>query len=106
MKKIYKIIIFLFFIMFLCFFNYKKIFSGNTISIKNKDKNIENILNGKFEYKADTQITIYSNKTKNIYSIMQEETNEKSYQEVINGCDIEGIRIFYTDNVLKVENSS
>lgn len=104
MKK-YKIIILMIFIIFLCFFNYKKIFSGNTINIKNKEKNIENILNGNLEYKCDTQVTIYSNKTKNIYSIVQEETKEKSYQEVTNKCDIEGIRILYTDNVLKVENS-
>lgn len=104
MKK-YKIIILMIFIVFLCFFNYKKNFSGNTINIKSKEMNIENVLNGKLEYKCDIKVTIYSNKTKNVYSMIQEENNRKSYQEVTSKCDIEGIKILYTNNVLKVENS-
>lgn len=106
MKKIHKILIVcLILIIFLFIFNYKKFFLGNTINIKIKEKNIENILNGKLNYKSDIVVTVFSNKTKNVYSIMQEENNGKSYQEIKNECDIKGLKILYTEDALKVENS-
>lgn len=106
MKIVHKIFIVLLIICVIFFiFNYKKIFYGNNISIKNKDEIIEKILNGKIEYKANIKVNIISNKNQNIYEIMQEESQNKSYQEIITKGDIEGVKIIYTDNVLKVENS-
>lgn len=106
MKIVHKILILILIIIIIFFiFNYKKIFCGNNISIKNKDEIIENILNGKVLYKAIIKVKVISNKNENIYEIMQEENNNKSYQEITSEGDIKGLKIIYTDNVLKVENS-
>lgn len=107
MKNIHKVLILCFigFLIIFFIFNYKKIFYGNNISINKKEEIIEKILNGKLNYKANIIVRVTSNKNENIYEIMQEETEKTSYQEVISKGDIEGTKIVYTDNVLKVENS-
>ena len=106
MRVVHKIFIILLTICVIFFiFNYKKIFYGNNISIKNKDEIIEKILNGKIEYKANIKVNIISNKNQNIYEIMQEESQSQSYQKITSDGDINGVEIIYTDNVLKVENS-
>lgn len=106
MKKIHKILIILLVgVIFFLIFNYKKIFCGNTINIKSKQEIIEKILNGNVNYKAEMIVKIISNKNENIYEVIQEENNIKSYQEVVSKGDIEGIKIIYTDDVLKVENT-
>ena len=61
--------------------------------------------NGNVNYKAEMIVKIISNKNENIYEVIQEENNIKSYQEVVSKGDIEGIKIIYTDDVVKVENS-
>lgn len=107
MKNIHKllIVIIILLIIFLIF-NYKKSISGNNISIKSKEKIIENILSGKIKYKAEIKVKIISNKNENIYVINQKEDEKESYQEVISKGEIEGVKIFCTDDVLKVENSN
>ena len=107
MKNIHKllIVVIILLIIFLIF-NYKKSISGNNISIKSKEKIIENILSGKIKYKAEIKVKIISNKNENIYVINQKEDEKESYQEVISKGEIEGVKIFCTDDVLKVENSN
>lgn len=106
MKIVHKISIIILIISIIFFiFYYKNFFSGNNISIKNKEEIIENILNGKVEYEAKIKVKIISNKNENIYEINQRENKKESYQEVISKGDIEGLKIFCTKNVLKVENS-
>ena len=107
MKKIYKILITIVIISIIfCIFNYKKIFSGNNISVKSKNVIIESILNGKIKYNAKIKVEVISNKNKNVYVIKQKESGKESYQEVISDGDIEGLKIVCTENVLKVENSN
>lgn len=106
MKIIHKILIILLICIILFYiFYYKNFFSGNNISIKNKKEIIEEILNGKLKYKSRIIVKIISNKNEHIYEMIQEETDKTSYQEVISEGNIKNLRIVYTDNVLRVENS-
>ena len=63
MKKILLIVGIFCLIIFLIFY-YKIFINGNNISIKNKDKIIEYILNGVSEYEAELEVIVISNKTK------------------------------------------
>lgn len=104
MKKILLIVGIFCLIIFLIFY-YKIFINGNNISIKNKDKIIEYILNGVSEYEAELEVIVISNKTKNIYNIKQKVKENKSMQEVISPENIKGLIIEHESNNLKVSNT-
>ena len=104
MKKILLIVGIFCLIIFLIFY-YKIFVNGNNISIKNKDKIIEYILNGVSEYEAELEVIVISNKTKNIYNIKQKVKENKSIQEVTSPENIKGLIIEHESNNLKVSNT-
>lgn len=105
MKKKYIIILIcLFFIIFSIFY-YKKFINGNNIFKKNEEEIIENILSANFNYTAEAEVTVYSNKNENTYRIKQEETEEHSFLEVISDGDIKGLNLEYKDNKMILKNT-
>lgn len=95
------IIILIFFIIFA----YKKIISGNNID-RTADGITNYILNIS-SYKSKVKITIESNKNCNKYILNQEYAKESDVykQEVIEPSNIEGLRIIYNGENLKIENT-
>ena len=102
--KLKKIIIstIIFFIIFIIFY-YKNFIFGNNI-IKNRS-NEKAILNEFKNYNAEIEVKITNNKTENLYKIYQEVNNNSSMQEIIEGEDIEGVRIELKQNNLKISNT-
>ena len=102
-KKMLIVGIFCLIIFFI--FYYKNFINGNNISIKNKDKIVDYILNNISEYEAELEVTVISNKTENIYNIKQKVDGNKSIQEVINPDSIKGLIIELENSNLKVSNT-
>jgi hypothetical protein len=102
--KLKKIIIstIIFFIIFIIFY-YKNFIFGNNI-IKNRS-NEKAILNEFKNYNAEIEVKITNNKTENLHKIYQEVNNNSSMQEIIEGEDIEGVRIELKQNNLKISNT-
>lgn len=105
MKKRYIIILIcIFFIIFLIFY-YKNFLNGNNIFKKSDEEIIENILKANLNYKTEAEVTIYSNKNENTYTINQEETEEHSFLEVTSKGDISGLVLEYQENRLILKNT-
>lgn len=105
MKKRYIIILIcIFFIIFLIFY-YKNFLNGNNIFKKSDEEIIENILKANLNYKTEAEVTIYSNKNENTYTINQEETEEHSFLEVTSKGNISGLVLEYQENRLILKNT-
>jgi hypothetical protein len=106
LKKKYIILVVILFTIFLIFC-YKIFFAGNNIIKLNKEDIVEGILEGNVKYKADTKVTIYSNKNVNEYEIYQEENGlEESFLKVTSKGDIEGLEIKCEKNNIIIKNSN
>lgn len=105
MKKRYIIILICIFLIIFSFFYYNFFINGNNIFKKSNEEIIDNILNADFNYTAEANVTIYSNKNQNTYEIKQEETKEHSFLEVISDGDIKGLNLEYEENKLILKNT-
>ena len=105
MKKRYIIIsICIFLIIFLIFY-YIFFRTGNNNFKKSNEEIIANILNADFNYTAEAEVTVYSNKNENTYEIKEEETEEHSQLEVTSDGNIKGLNLEYKDNKLILKNT-
>lgn len=102
-----KYIIFFVFLIFFSIFIYIIFKSGNNIISKNQDMIIEKILNAK-GYKANIEVTVYSNKTENKYEIEIEEDFDKNYsiEKVKENENFSGFCIELKDNKLVFSNTN
>ena len=105
MKKRYIIILICIFLIIFSFFYYNFFINGNNIFKKSDEEIIDNILNADFNYTAEANVTIYSNKNQNTYEIKQEETKEHRFLEVISDGDIKGLNLEYEENKLILKNT-
>ena len=109
MKKIITIItiIIVVIIAFFIKFNYKKIKSGNNISIKSAD-DVKNYILGIGSYEATFKVEINSNKNNNSYLIKEQYVKENGIykQEVLEPENIKGLKTVYDGSSLKIENSN
>ena len=104
MKKSYIVIIIIaFLLLFFLLIYYKFQKNGNTIN--NKEKIVESFFKNSMKYTAELEVEIQSNKNKNKYKIKQEEKDNYSKQEIIEGENIEGLVIELKDNTLRVSNT-
>lgn len=102
-----KYIIFFIFLIIFSIFIYIICKTGNNIISKNQDMIIEKILNAK-GYKANIDVTVYSNKTEHRYEIELEEDFEQNYsiEKVKENDDFSGIVIEQKDNKLIFSNTN
>ncbi|MEE1389917.1 MAG: hypothetical protein U0M00_05160 [Clostridia bacterium] len=109
MKKIITVItiIIVVIIAFFIKFNYKKIKSGNNISIKSAD-DVKNYILGISSYEATFKVEINSNKNNNSYLIKEQYIKENGIykQEVLEPENIKGVTTIYDGSSLKIENSN
>ena len=98
-------VIFLLILFLIVKINYKNIISGNTITSKNTDSIVNNILNMK-SYEADVTIDVISNKNQNTYKIKQQNLQENEYKQIVKEPrNIAGIEIIFKNNKLEVKNT-
>ena len=98
-------VIFLLILFLILKINYKNIISVNTITNKNTDSIINNILNMK-SYEADVTIEVISNKNQNTYKIKQQNLQENEYKQIVKEPrNIAGIEIIFKNNKLEVKNT-
>ncbi len=109
MKKIITIatIIVIIIIAFFIKFNYKKIKSGNNITIKSAD-DVKKYILGINSYEATFKVEINSNKNNNSYVIKEQYVKENGIykQEVVEPENIKGLKTIYDGSSLKIENSN
>lgn len=109
MKKIITIatIIVIIIIAFFIKFNYKKIKSGNNITIKSAD-DVKKYILGINSYEAIFKVEINSNKNNNSYVIKEQYVKETGIykQEVLEPENIKGLKTIYDGASLKIENSN
>jgi len=105
MKKSYiTIIIIVFFLLIFCALYYNLQKNGNTIN--NKKEIIESLLENNLNYIAEIEVEVNSNKNTNIYKIKQEEKENYSRQEVVEGKNIEGLVVELNNKTLKISNTT
>lgn len=109
MKKIITIatIIVIIIIAFFIKFNYKKIKSGNNITIKSAD-DVKKYILGINSYEATFKVEINSNKNNNSYVIKEQYVKENGIykQEIVEPENIKGLKTIYDGSSLKIENSN
>ena len=104
MKKSYIIIIIIAFFLLIFYgwyYNLQK--NGNTII--NKNEIIESLLENNLNYTAEIEVEVNSNKNTNIYKIKQEEKENYSRQEVLDGENIKGLIVELNNKTLKISNT-
>ena len=104
MKKSYIVIIIIaFFLLIFCALYYNLQKNGNTII--NKKEIIESLLENNLNYTAEIEVEVNSNKNTNIYKIKQEEKENYSRQEVLDGESIKGLVVELNNKTLKITNT-
>ena len=104
MKKSYIVIIIIaFFLLIFCALYYNLQKNGNTII--NKKEIIESLLENNLNYTAEIEVEVNSNKNTNIYKIKQEEKENYSRQEVLDGESIKGLVVELNNKTLKISNT-
>lgn len=94
--------IIIFILVFFCFYMIKKNRIGNN---KNSQEVVEAILNIK-SYETIIEVNIKNSKNENKYLIKQKyESENSSYQEIIEPTNIQGIKITKKQGELKIENT-
>lgn len=84
---------------------YKNKITGNNINIKNNEDIIAYVKDIK-NYKANLDVTIYSNKNETKYKIYQEVKNDKSIQIVKEPKEIENLTIEKENNQVRIKNTN
>ena len=95
--------IIIFILVFFCFYMIKKNRIGNN---KSSQEVVEAILNIK-SYESIIEVNIKNSKNENKYLIKQKyESENSSYQEIIEPTNIQGIKITKKQGELKIENKT
>ena len=103
MKKLIFFVIIL--LLILIFLYYNTSIFGNNIIIKDENKIAKACLDSFYNYEADIEVTVKSNKTTNIYDMKQKVQGDYSYFEVISSGKINGLKVEFKDNILKCTNT-
>ena len=99
------ILIIMIILIFFISIYYKNKITGNNINIKNNEDIIAYVKNIK-NYKANLDVTIYSNKNETKYKIYQEVKNDKSIQIVKEPKEIENLTIEKENNQVRIKNTN
>ena len=99
------ILIIMIILIFFISIYYKNKITGNNINIKNNEDIIAYVKNIK-NYKANLDVTIYSNKNETKYKIYQEVNNDKSIQIVKEPKEIENLTIEKENNQVRIKNTN
>ncbi len=99
------ILIIMIILIFFISIYYKNKITGNNINIKNNEDIIAYVKDIK-NYKANLDVTIYSNKNETKYKIYQEVKNNKSIQIVKEPKEIENLTIEKENNQVRIKNTN
>jgi outer membrane lipoprotein-sorting protein len=99
------ILIIMIILIFFISIYYKNKITGNNINIKNNEDIIAYVKNIK-NYKANLDVTIYSNKNETKYKIYQEVKNDKSIQIIKEPKEIENLTIEKENNQVIIKNTN
>lgn len=105
MKKKIFIICMIFLCLFLCIFGYKFFIAGNNKNIENVGQVSDYILNIK-NYDAEANVTVYSNKNSNTYSLKQYKKDNYQKQEIINNDENYGLIIENEGEKITIKNTT
>ena len=103
MKKLIFFVIILLLIFVFLYYN-TSIF-GNNIIIKDENKVANACLDSFYNYEAEIEVTVKSNKTTNVYEMKQKVDGGYSYFEVTSTGKINGLKVEFQDNTLKFTNT-
>lgn len=104
MKKKIFIICMIFLCLILCIFGYKFFIAGNNKNIENVGQVRDYVLNIK-NYNAEANVTVYSNKNSNTYSLKQYKQDDYQKQEIINGDQDYGLIIENEGEKITIKNT-
>ena len=99
------ILIIMIILIFFISIYYKNKITGNNINIKNNEDIIAYVKDIK-NYKANLDVTIYSNKNETKYKIYQEVKNDKSIQIIKEPKEIENLTIEKENNQIRIKNTN
>ncbi len=85
-------------------FTYILLQTGNNKN-RNKEKRIDDILEKYLNYEAEVTVTIFSNKTENIYEMRQVVNQDNSRFYMVKPENLSGIIVEQNKNSLKITNS-
>lgn len=106
-KKLFLIVIVVLVALILIIFlknNYNFFKSGNNMSNKSAEE-IKNYILNMSSFKAESTVTVTSNKTTNTYKILQKFKDEQFVQELLEPENISGLKIIYDGTNMKIENT-
>ena len=99
------ILIIMIILIFFISIYYKNKITGNNINIKNNEDIIAYVKDIK-NYKANLDVTIYSNKNETKYKIYQEVKNDKRIQIIKEPKEIENLTIEKENNQVRIKNTN
>lgn len=103
MKKLIFFVIILFLILVFLYYN-TSIF-GNNIIIKDENKVAKACLDSLYNYEAEIEVTVESNKTINVYQMNQKVNGGYSSFEVTSTGKINGLKVEFENKSLKFTNT-
>ena len=103
MKKLIFFVIIL--LLILIFLYYNTSIFGNNIIIKDENKLVNSCLESFYNYEAEIEVTIKSNKTTNVYNMNQKVQGDYSFFEVTSSGKINGLKVELENNNLKIYNT-
>ena len=103
MKKLIFFVIIL--LLILIFLYYNTSIFGNNITIKDENKIANACLDSFYNYEAEVEVTVKSNKTTNVYEMKQKVDGGYSYFEVTSTGKINGLKVEFQDSTLKFTNT-
>lgn len=92
-------------LLILLFLYYNTSIFGNNISIKDENKIASAVLNSFYNYEAEIEVTVKSNKTVNVYEMKQTVKDNYSSFEVTSTGKINGLKVEFENNTLKFSNT-
>lgn len=103
MKKLIFFVIIL--LLILVFLYYNTSIFGNNIIIKDENKIASAVLNSFYNYEAEIEVTVKSNKTVNSYEMKQTVKDNYSSFEVTSTGKINGLKVEFENSTLKFSNT-
>lgn len=103
MKKLIFFVIIL--LLILIFLYYNTSIFGNNIIVKDENKVAKACLDSFYNYEAEIEVTVKSNKTTNTYEMKQKVEGDYSYFEVTSTGKIKGLKVEFENKTLKFTNT-
>ena len=103
MKKLIFFVIIL--LMFFLFLYYNTSIFGNNIIIKDENKVAKACLDSFYNYEAEIEVTVKSNKTINTYEMNQKVDGDYSCFEITSTGKINGLKVEFENKTLKFTNT-